>query len=31
MTTATGTVSHGTIYQNFIDGAWVTSVLGLPV
>jgi acyl-CoA reductase-like NAD-dependent aldehyde dehydrogenase len=28
MTTATDSVSHGTVHHNFIDGAWVASVSG---
>ena len=28
MTTATGSVQHGTVFQNFIDGTWVASVSG---
>jgi alpha-ketoglutaric semialdehyde dehydrogenase len=28
MTSPTGSVSHGTVFQNFIDGTWVPSVSG---
>ena len=28
MTTPTGSVQHGTVFQNFIDGTWVSSVSG---